>query len=189
MKWPDTGYLLERFTRSLPHFPATSRLLSSPHNREVHCPHCRPRRCSLPGCCCRPPSAAGRLEPYCDVPARGHCLVQRPSTQPLSPSTTNKSYSHSHFGRTTLLGTRPMGPNRSATSSASRSSPPLVHVPLSCLDRAARTDAAAVILADSFDPRTGHVEDTVFWVYAGNYSLILYGDSGNLLQILGGPFT
>jgi hypothetical protein len=47
-----------------------------------------------------------------------------------------------------------------------------------------------VVLADAFDPRKGHVEVTVPWVREGNYTLVLFGDSGNyspVFSILGGP--
>jgi hypothetical protein len=47
-----------------------------------------------------------------------------------------------------------------------------------------------VVLAYNFDPRKGHVEVTVPWVVAGNYTLVLFGDSGNWseqFEILGGP--
>jgi hypothetical protein len=51
-------------------------------------------------------------------------------------------------------------------------------------------DISTVVLADAFDPRAGHVAVTVPWVISGNYSLVLFGDSGNYspeFQILGGP--
>jgi hypothetical protein len=45
-------------------------------------------------------------------------------------------------------------------------------------------------LAYNFDPRKGRVEVKVPWVVEGNYTLVLYGDSGNWSEefaIKGGP--
>jgi hypothetical protein len=50
--------------------------------------------------------------------------------------------------------------------------------------------AIIVVLAEGFDPRSGHVEVTVPWVVEGKYSLVFFGDSGDYsdeFTILGGP--
>jgi hypothetical protein len=47
-----------------------------------------------------------------------------------------------------------------------------------------------VSLAEDFDPRGGFVAITVPSLVVGNYSIVLYGDSGNWsdeFEILGGP--
>jgi hypothetical protein len=47
-----------------------------------------------------------------------------------------------------------------------------------------------VSLAEDFDPRAGSVAITVPSLVVGNYSIVLYGDSGNWsdeFEIFGGP--
>jgi hypothetical protein len=40
--------------------------------------------------------------------------------------------------------------------------------------------ACTVVLADQLDPRAGHAEVTMPWVVDGNYSVNVWGDSGNV---------
>jgi hypothetical protein len=65
---------------------------------------------------------------------------------------------------------RPRGPGRVAAAYVVTCRSPRVR-PLT---------AHAVVLADQLDPRAGYAEVTVPWVMNGNYSVNVWGDSGNV---------